>query len=171
MLRLFSIFLLIVLVFSVQACAQSKVYVSSEGRFSIDLNFTPTEDRNSAESKLGGKKLWWRTESASFMVSFADNLDAKKEFAESAVNASADGYIGAIPKSAKVVSRKNIGIDGYPGVEIVSRESDGYTVVTRYFMVDTRLYCTMALWTAGRNDLDVIRTLDSFKVYVQSPMK
>lgn len=171
MLRLFSISLVTVLLFTSQACAQNKVFVSSEGRFSIDLNSMPTEDKNSAEARQGGKKLWWRSEGTSFMVSYADNLDAKGEFAEGAVNASADGYIGAIPKSAEVVSRKSIELNGYPGVEVRSRESDGYTVVTRYYMVETRLYCTMALWTAGRKDPDVIRTLDSFKVNVQKPVK
>lgn len=171
MLQLFSIFLVTVQLLTVQACGQNKVFVSPEGRFSIDLNSTPTEEKNSAEAKLGGKKMWWRTDGASFMVSYAENPDTKKEFAESAVSASADGYIGAIPKSAEVVSRKNIELNGYPGVEIRSRESDGYSVVTRYYMVETRLYCTMALWTAGPKDADVIRTLDSFKVNNQTPAK
>jgi hypothetical protein len=170
MLRIVPMFLFAISLLTVQSCAQNKPYVSSEGRFSIDLNFTPTEDKNSAEAKLGGKKMWWRSDGTSFMVSYADNLDAKKEFAERAVNASADGYIGAIPKSAEVVSRKNIELNGYPGVEVRSRESDGYTAVTRYYMVETRLYCTMALWIAGRKDPDVIRTLDSFKVTVETPV-
>jgi hypothetical protein len=167
MFRLISVLSVTILLLTISACAQKKGFVSSEGRFSIDLSSTPTEDRNSGEATVGGKKLWWRTGAASFSVSFADNPNAKKEFAERAVNASADAYIGAIPKSAEIVSRKNIELEGYPGVEVRSRESDGYTVVTRYYMVETRLYCTMALWTAGQSDSDVIRTLDSFKVNVQ----
>ena len=170
MLRIYSVFLVAILLTG-QSCAQNKVFVSPEGKFSIDLNSTPTEDKNSAEAKLGGKKLWWRIDGASYMVSYADNPSAKKELAEGAVNASAEGYTGSIPKSAEVVSRKNIELNGYPGVEVRSRESDGYTVVTRYYMVETRLYCAMALWTAGRNDSEVIRKLDSFEVNVQSPAK
>ncbi len=171
MLRLFSTLLVTILLFAVQSCAQNKVFVSNEGNFAIDLDSPPSEDKNSAEAKLGGKKMWWRTEGASFMVSYVDNPDAKKELAESAVNASADGYIGSIPKSAEVVSRRKIELSGFPGVEIKSRERDGFTAVTRYFMVETRLYCTMALWTAGRNDSDVMRRLDSFKVNVQTSLK
>ncbi len=167
--RLFSTLLITILLFAVQSCAQSKEFVSPEGRFSIDLGSKPTDDTNSAEAKIGGKKLWWRTQQASFSVSYVDNPNAKRDLAERAVSASADGYIGSIPKSAEVVSRRNIELNGYPGVEIRSRESDGYTVVTRYYMVETRLYCIMALWTAGRGDSDVIRRLDSFKVNVQSP--
>jgi hypothetical protein len=152
----------------VQACAQSTPFVSSEGGFSIDLRATPSEDKNSAEAKTGGKKLWWRTEHATFMVSYAVNPDAKREYAERAVVAAADGYSSAIPKAAEILSRKNIVLGGYPGVEITSREKDSYTVVARYFMVDTRLYCIMALWSAGSNDKDVLRTLDSFKISAPS---
>lgn len=155
----------------IESCAQNKSFVSSEGRFSIDLQTTPTEDKNSAEARLGGKKLWWKNERASFMVSYADNPDAKKEYAESAVIASADGYSSAIPKAAESISRKKIALDGHPGVEVASREKDGYTVIARYYMVDTRLYCIMALWTAGPNDTDVLRTLDSFKVQASSLAK
>jgi hypothetical protein len=171
MLRLLSILLVTIPLLSLSACAQKKVFVSPEGRFSISLSSEPTEERNSGEATVGGKKLWWRTGLASFSVSYADYPSARKEFAERAVNASADAYIGAIPKSAEIVSRKNIELDGFPGVEVRSREKDGYTVVTRYYMVETRLYCTMALWTAGRGDSDVIRTMDSFKVNVQPPVK
>ncbi|MBX3300274.1 MAG: hypothetical protein KF736_12520 [Acidobacteria bacterium] len=91
--------------------------------------------------------------------------------AEGAVNASADAFLGAIPKSAELVSRKKILIDGYPGIEVKVREPDGYTVLTRYYMVETRLYCVMALWNAGRNDADVIKTVDSFKVSIEGTPK
>ena len=171
MVRIVSMLLFAVLMLTVQSCAQNKLFVSSDGRFSIDLNSSPSEDKNSAEARVGGKKMWWRTEGVSFMVSYADNPNAKKELAEGAVNAAADGYLGAIPKSAQLVSRTSIDLNGYPGIEVWSRESDGYTAVTRYFMVETRLYCTMALWTAGPLDADVIRRLDSFKVDVQTPVK
>jgi hypothetical protein len=131
----------------IQACAQTKSFVSSEGRFSIDLDKTPTEDKNSAEAKIGGNKLWWRTERATFSVSYADNPDAKKENAEGAVAASADGYVSAIPKAAEIISRKTIELDGYPGIEVMSKEKDGYTVIARYYMV-TRAFT--ALWLCGR---------------------
>ena len=147
----------------IQACAQSGPFVSSEGRFSLDLHTTPIEDKNSAESKIGGKKFWWRTERATFSVSYADNPEAKKEYAERAVIASADGYSSAIPKAAEIISRKKIELDGYPGIEVTSREKDGHTAVARYYMVDTRLYCILALWSAGLNDQWVLKTLDSFK--------
>jgi len=165
---MFNLFqILIVVSFTIQllfieACAQNKSFLSSDGRFSIELQATPTEDKNSAEVKLGGKKLWWRAERATFMVSYVDNPDAKKENAERAVIASADGYASVIPKAAEVISRKKIALEGHPGFEVISREKDGYTAVTRYFMVNTRLYCIMALWTDGQNDTDVLRTLDSF---------
>lgn len=152
-----------------QGCAQSEPYVSSEGRFSIDLSAKPEEDKNSAEANLGGKKLWWRTSHATFMVSYADDPDAKKENAERAVMASADGFSLALPKGAEIISKKKIELDGYPGVEIMSRETDGYTAVARYYMVNTRLYCIMALWSARRNDKEVLTTLNSFKIVESTP--
>lgn len=152
----------------IQACAQNKSFVSHEGRFSIDLNGTPSEDKNSVEAKLGGKKLWWKAEHSTFMVSYADNPNAKKENAEGAVIAAADGYSSAIPKAAEIVSRKKIALDGYPGFEVTSREKDGYTAIARYYMVDTRLYCIMALWSEGPNNTGVLRTLDSFKIAAKS---
>lgn len=163
--------MLAIVLFTCQACAQNKTYDSAEGRFSIDLGSTPTEERNSAEASLGGKKLWWKTANASYSVGYADNPNAKKELAEGAVNASADGFLGAIPKAAELVSRKKIEISGYPGIEVKVRESDGYTVLMRYFMVETRLYGVMALWNAGKNDADVLKTVDSFKISIQEPSK
>jgi hypothetical protein len=148
----------------IESCAQNKSYVSTEGKFSIDLLTTPTEERNASETKLGGKKLWWKNERATFMVSYAVNTEAKKEFAERAVEASADAYSSAIPKAAEIVSRKKITLDGFPGIEVISREKDGYTATTRYFMVDTRLYCIMALAFSGPNDSYVTKTLNSFKL-------
>ena|SRR5436190_16584477 len=164
MYRIIILLSLTVLLSLVQACAQKGPYVSDKGRFSINLRVTPEEDKNSAEASLGGKKLWWRTQRASFMVSYVDKPDAKKEDAMATVEASADGYITAIPKAAQVVGRKTIAIGGHPGIEVQSREKDGYTAVTRYYMVEKRLYCVMALWTAGPDDGDVLQTLDSFKV-------
>lgn len=104
MLRIVSMLSFAILLLTIQSCAQNKTFVSSEGRFSIDLSSSPTEDKNSAEAKVGGKKMWWRTEGVTFMVSYADNPNAKRELAEGAVNAAADGYLGSIPKSADVVS-------------------------------------------------------------------
>lgn len=91
MLRIVSHVLFVISLLTVQACAQNRPFVSSEGRFSIDLSSSPTEDKNSAEARVGGKKLWWRTAGVSFMVSYADNPNAKRELAEDAVNAAADG--------------------------------------------------------------------------------
>lgn len=110
MFRFITLLFLVPLLFF-EFCAQDKSFVSFEGKFSIDLQTTPTEDNDSAESRLGGKKLWWKSERASFMVSYVDNPDAKKEFAESAVTASADGYSSAIPKAAEIKSRKKIALD------------------------------------------------------------
>jgi hypothetical protein len=168
MLRKIALIFFTISLLLIQGCAQSEPFMSSEGKFSIDISTKPDEDKNSAEAKLGGKKLWWRLEHATFMVSYADNPDAKKENAERAVMASADGFSLTIPKGAEIISRKNVVLEGYPGVEIMSREKDGYTAVARYYMVDTRLYCIMALWSAGRNDQKVSRTLNSFKVLDRS---
>lgn len=98
------------------------------------------------------------------MVSYADSPDAKKENAEGAVAASAEGYIGAIPKAAQIISKDKITLDGYPGFEVKSRESDGFTVIARYYMVEKRLYGITAMWMAGKNDDYAIKTINSFKV-------
>lgn len=148
----------------IHSCAQNTSFVSAEGKFSIDLANSPVEDKNSPEARMGGKKLWWKTEGASFMVSYVDNQDAKEDLGESVVKVAADGYISALPKAAEIVSRKNIELEGYPGVEIMSKEKDGYTAVTRYYMAKTRLYCVMALWSSGSNDEGVIRIVDSFQI-------
>lgn len=148
----------------VHACAQKGPFVSSEGRFSIDLPGTPAEEINSRESAFGGKKLGWRNQGALFTVSYADRQDANNENAEKIVEASADGYISVIPKTGEVVSRNKITLDGYPGVEVVSREKDGFTVITRYYLVEKRIYCVVAMWTAGSADDYVRKTVDSFKL-------
>ena len=145
-------------------CAQRGPFVSSEGGFSIDLPGAPGEDKNAGETKLGGKKLGWRDERALFTVSYVDTPNAKVEDGERIVSASADGYISALPKAAEVTSRNKISLDGDPGIEVKTREKDGFTVITRYYMVRQRLYCVVAMWMAGSNDDYVLKKIDSFKV-------
>jgi hypothetical protein len=148
----------------IHACAQNKSFVSSEGGFSIDLTAPPFEEKNAPEATLGGKKLKWRNEGVLFTVSYVDKADARNEDAEATVTVSADGYTGAIPKSAEIIARNKIVLDGHPGVEVKAREKDGFTVIARYYMVDKRLYCIMAMWPAGPNDEYALKTIDSFKV-------
>jgi hypothetical protein len=75
-----------------------------------------------------------------------------------------------IPKTGEVVSRNKITLGGYPGVEVKVREKDGFTVITRYYVVAKRTYCVMAMWTARPVDRYVAETLDSFKV-LAPPLK
>jgi hypothetical protein len=148
----------------IQACAQNKPFVSSEGQFSIDLPGTPAEEKNAREEAFGGKKLGWRNKEILFTVSYVNSPDARKEDAEATVEVSANGYIGAIPKSAEIVSKIKITLDGYPGVEVKTSEKDGFTVIARYYMVEKRMYCITAMWTAGPNDDYAVKTINSFKV-------
>jgi hypothetical protein len=124
----------------------------------------PGEEKNAAEARLGGKKLGWRTEKALFTVSYVDKPGASVEDAERTVSASADGFIAAIPKTGEVKARNKISLHGHPGVEVKVQEKDGFTVVTQYYLANQRLYCIVAMWTAGPNDDYVRSTLDSFQV-------
>ncbi len=164
MFRLAILLSLTIVLFLTQACAQSKTFVSSEGRFSIDLQEVPAEEKNAQLDLRNAKKLWWRNGRATFSVLFADVPDAKKEDAESMVAASADRYIGAIPKAAEIVSKSKITLDGYPGFEVKSREKDGFIVINRYYLVEKRFYGVNVMWMAGPNDDYAVKTLDSFKV-------
>jgi len=148
----------------IQACAQNKPFVSTEGRFSIDLPGTPMEEKNAREAAFGGKKLGWRERGVLFTVSYVDHPDTKNEDAEKIVEASADIYVTVIPKTGEIVARNKMTLDGYPGVEVKSREKDSFTVIARYYVVEKRTYCLMAMWTAGPNDDHVVKTLNSFKV-------
>jgi hypothetical protein len=60
MLRLMVLISLTLALFSVEALAQNKPFLSFEGRFSIDLPGTPGEVLNAKEKTAGGKKLGWR---------------------------------------------------------------------------------------------------------------
>ena len=157
------LFLTIPLLFS-QACAQNKPYVSPEGGFSIDLPSTPSEVKDAQLAVIGGKKLGWKNDKASFTVSYADTPGASSANAESIVMGSADAYIAAMPKSADNIVKNKVSLEGHPGVEVKSREKDGFTVMTRYYVVDKRLYCVVAMWMGGPNDNYAIRTINSFKV-------
>jgi hypothetical protein len=154
----------------IQARSQNKPFVSSEGRFSIDLPGPPMEEKNSQEAAFGGKKLGWRNEGVLFTVSYVDVPNAKTEDAEAVVAASADAYVGLIPKAAEIVSKIKITLDGFPGLEVRSREKDGFTVIARYYMVEKRAYCLVAMWTAGLKDEYVVKTLDSFKAIKPAPV-
>jgi hypothetical protein len=160
-----------ILLLFIQACAQTKPFVSSEGRFSIDLYTAPTEETNSAEAKLGGKKLWWKNGRATFMVSYGDAPNATKENAEAVVAASAEGYIGLIPKGAEILSKVKTNLDGYPGFQVKSQEKDGFTVIARYYVAEKRIYCVMVMWNAGSNDDYAVKTINSFKLISPAPVQ
>ncbi|HEV7643319.1 MAG TPA: hypothetical protein VGO50_05185 [Pyrinomonadaceae bacterium] len=164
MLRLTVLLSLTIALLFTQACAQNKTFVSSEGRFSIDLQEAPTEEKNAQLALRDAKKLWWRNERATFSVLFKHFVTEKAEDAEAVVATSADDYIGALPKAAEIVSKNKITLDGYPGFEVKSREKDGFTVINRYYQVEDRFYGVTVMWTAGPNDEYAIKTLESFKV-------
>ena len=129
------------------------------------------EEKNSREAAFGGKKLGWRDERGLFTVSYADHPDTKNEDAEKIAEASADIYISLIPKAGEIVARNKITLDGYPGVEVKAREKDGFTVIARYYIVEKRTYCVMAMWMAGPNDDSVIKTINSFKAIKPAAVK
>ena len=142
-------------------------FVSREGRFSIALPARPTEEVNPVlgETKVEGRRFSWRVEDvqATFVILYVEVPLAKKEEAAERVETAADGYIGAIPGTGTVTLRRNITLDGYPGVEVKAREKDGFVAVVRYYMVNTRLYFVQAMWTSGPRDADVVKIMDSFK--------
>jgi hypothetical protein len=168
MIRASLILIFAALLFSADIYAQGNPFVSTEGRFSIALPRKPIEDVSTVlgEAKVPGRRFKWRVEEvqATFVVTYSDASWAKKEEAAERVEMAADGYIGALPGTAAVTLRRNMTLDGYPGVEVRAREKDGFVVVNRYYMANTRLYCVQAMWMSGPQDTRVLNIMDSFKI-------
>jgi hypothetical protein len=153
--------------FSADIGARENSFVSTDGRFSIALPKTIEKVSTVlGEAKVPAQRYKWRVEEvqATFMILHTDVPLAKKEEGVERVETAADGYIGALPGTATVTSRRNVTLDGNPGVEVKSREKDGLVVVNRYYMANTRLYCVQAMWMSGPQDDRVLKILDSFKI-------
>lgn len=144
-------------------------FVSGKGGFSIALPAKPTEetgtDRGPGGEPADKSLTWWLTDSQVFSVSYVDSKAVSKEDGIARVKASADGLIGMLDsKGGKLVSRRDIAVGEHFGVEVRYSLKQGAVAITRYYIVDKRMFIITTIWLPDADDKDELKILDSFKI-------
>lgn len=152
--------------------AQKDLFVSAEGGFSVNLpaKLAVESATDIPDTKPGGKQFRWMFENklSAFVVAYSDSLWAKKGEEAFRVNKAAEGLIEAFEaKGGKLISKESIMLGRHQGVEVRYRKPDAL-VITRYYVVEARIYFIMGLWMPGHksssNETEILKILNSFAI-------
>lgn len=142
-------------------------FISLDGGFTVALPQQLNGFRgipSTAGINKGGSEFIWETTQGSFLIAYVDRIltpEQKKEV----LQISADGLIsGMNDKNAKLISKSKISIDGHSGIEIKILSEDKQVGLTRYFLVNDRMFILTSGWREGENGKEQLKALDSFKL-------
>jgi len=133
-----------------------------DGSFSILMPGKPEEEHKSgtsADEPLEDHTFKVETDEGLFIVSYA-------EFAQELSQANPQNVLDEVTKGfdgggTKVVSQRNISLNGIPGREVEYTVTEGINARARIFLVKQRLYLLQVV--SGKNEHRV-RFLDSFQL-------
>lgn len=139
-------------------------FSSTAGRFSVLMPGTPTEETQTDKIEDGRTyQQYYFTVTQPEGVYFV----AYSEFPGSEVSqVDADTILeaaseGILVDGGRLLSQREISLEGYPGREIEYEDSEGNLSNTRIFLVEERLYQLIAI---ASNSDDVSRFFDSFEL-------
>ena len=166
----FTLICLIVLPLSASAKIKMQSFNSPEGKFSIMGPPQFQKNSQSIPTKVGNIELVTYTSSDSksgtaFIVGYSDypaelvKLSNPQKLLESAKN-------GQVSKTkGKLVSEKQISIQGYPGIEVQIASEMGVTLYGRLYMIENRLYQILsAVPSSQKLDNEIAQYLESFQL-------
>lgn len=161
---------LLVLPLSGSAKIKMQTFKSPEGKFSILGPAQFQKNSQSIPTKVGNIELVTYTASDSksgtaFIVGYSDypaelvKLSNPQKLLESAKT-------GQVSKTkGKLVSEKQISIQGYPGIEVQIVSEMGVTLHGRLYMIENRLYQILsAVPTSQKLDNEITQYLESFQL-------
>ena len=149
-----------------------QTFTSTEGRFTASFPGEPAESNQIANSEIGElTNYFFKHENGStqYMVSYVDYPADAISGSDPKVMVD-EGFAKTFESSPdvnKVISKDEITVDGYPGMEAEIEYTSGNYVWYKQLMVGNRMYQVLATTlTADKDDLDdeARKFQDSFKV-------
>lgn len=160
-------FLIALLAFSVSAtAAQSADFVAPDGSFRIAL---PNDSAsinvvNPSAVTKGGNEFGWQVPQGQFLIGYLD-LASAPEGAKQKLQTSGDDLIKNITEyGGKLTSKKDIALDGNPGLEIKFQLPNDFVAITRYYLVKNRVYNLSTEWAIKEDGAAQLKILDSFQL-------
>ena len=146
--------------------SKGEKFVSLEAGFSIDL---PNSIRSYSGNKpiqgatKGGSNFSWQGQEGVFVIGYDDLLTPQNAF--EVVRKSAEGFVAdRVADGAKVLYNKEKTIDGNKGLEIRFGLASGSSMLMRYLLVNQKVFILRTVWAQGKDGVNEIKILDSFKV-------
>jgi hypothetical protein len=164
-----SMMLMLVLVVGGGGQGAWKPFASKEGGFSVMMPGTPKPMRQSLNTQAGPiamNMFVLDMGTTAYVVMFSDYPEAgvKKAGAAKVLKGARDGAVNNA-RGAKLLSEKQISLNGHPGVELKMEQGAQGILLARLYMVRNRLYqaiCVVPKSRAGSGDME--RFVGSFKL-------
>lgn len=122
-----------------------KQYTSTEGRFTVLMPGTPKTERQTQNTQLGPINIQAfavarQQESVAYIVAYSDfpNNFVQKANIQKLLDGARDGALRAA--QGKLLSQRNISLNGYPGREFEFVNPVGLITKNRMYLVNGRLY-------------------------------
>lgn len=142
-------------------------FVSVEGGFTIALpQYARGFSNIKPNSKIkGGSQYNWQTPEGMFAVTYSDPISIPLDLnLKNELQAMSNKLIEQFTSSGgKLISTKEISSDGNTGVEVKIQFQDGIIGVTRYFLINNRMFILSAGWNLKEDGAVQLKILDSFK--------
>lgn len=155
------------------ATTGAETFTSLEGRFSVALpqqisGYRP-QSANTPEGRIEGSLFNWKTTDGSFIVGYVDRPEVVEPMGKRALDILRDSALAVGQGKARLISEKDISLDGHPGRELKVGLSDGFTII-RMYLVGKRIYqAIVSIQTVDQaREPNAIKILDSFKLLSQS---
>lgn len=142
-----------------------EIFISVEGGFTIALpafaqSFTNIKPTSQVK---GGSQYTWQVPEGQFVIGYADRIsipeDVKKELQNTA-----DRLTERFTSSGgKLISTKEVTSDGNKGIEVILKVQEGIIGVSRYFLINNRIYILSSGWEEKADGASQLKILDSFK--------
>jgi hypothetical protein len=149
-----------------------KPFVSEKYNFSVLFPQTPTQSTQATPTDAGNIDLnmfVYSTDEEAYFIGISDMPKALVD-ASNKNDILQGGKTGALGElgDAKILSEKNITINGHPGIEFEAKGSSQdveMLVKGRFYMVDNRLYQIYVLAQgSAKNKVEITKFVESFKL-------
>jgi len=143
-------------------------FISTDGGFQVNLpanayRFSLIETGEGFATK--GNQFTWDDPTGFYKLTFADllnELENPKDFLEISSGLLTEN---AIVGGGKLLSEKELSLDGNPGLETRIELKSGTIAINRNYIVKKRLYTLFSGWKKGESGKAQLKILDSFRLY------